>query len=230
MAHTRKNKSSTHRKTVRRNSNRIEYPPDSIKSHIAHVVYINLDSRKDRKEHTIKQLKVFGPNRVHRIPGVVDKTRPLLGSVKAHLHALQLAQRNGWENALIMEDDCKWNNTKKSYPVFEMLVKKPYDVIMLSGTYSEFDKKTYKVHSSYSASAYLVHKHYYTTLINKTKEVLRNYKPGMKSEDLAQDAGVFGPLQAADSWYIVSPSLCIQINGHSNIQQGHIEYNKSAFA
>jgi len=161
------------------------------------------------------QLKVFDPKQIHRVPGVVNKAHPLLGAVKAHLHALELAQRNGWENTLIMEDDCKWNNIKKSYPVFEKLIKHPYDVIMLSGTYSEFDKKTYKVRSSYSASAYLVHKDYYTTLINKTKEVLRNYKPGMKSENLAQDAAVFGPLQAADSWYIVSPSLFIQIDGQN---------------
>jgi hypothetical protein len=97
MARTRKNKPSQRRKTLR-GGNRIEYPPDSIKTHITHIVYINLDSRKDRKEHTLRQLKVFDPKQIHRVPGIVNKAHPLLGAVKAHLHALELAQRNGWEN------------------------------------------------------------------------------------------------------------------------------------
>lgn len=206
----------------------IQYPPDSIKDYIKHVVYINLDSRTDRKEHIEKHLKVFNPEQVIRIPGVEDKEHPYLGCMKGHLAALELAKEKGWENVLILEDDAVWSTfVKDAYPMFEKLVKRPegYDVIMLGGTYADYDKNTFRVKKSQAGSSYLVNKSYYDTIVKRAQEVVKNFVPGVtKDEDITPDVAVFKPLQATDNWFIVVPPLMIQGKSYSNILKKNVDY------
>ena len=204
------------------------YPPESIKKYIQHVVYINLDSRTDRKEQMEKELQIFNPEQVHRVPGVQDKEYPYFGCAKGHLNAIQLAVDNGWDNVLILEDDAKWDAIDTAYPIFEKLVNNPYDVIMLGGTYSEFDKTTFKVSKSQGAASYLVKKSYYPTILAKLKEVIANFKPGVTPDiEITPDAAMFFPLQATGSWFIVSPALMIQAKSYSNIQKIDVNYAKN---
>lgn len=206
-------------------SNPIVYPPSSINQYVSNVAYVNLDSRKDRRAQLEDQLKVFKPEKIHRVPGVENKQYPYVGGVTAHLNAMKLAKESNWDNVLILEDDSIWANTDVSYPIFEMLVKNPYDVIMLAGTYSDFDKNTFKINKSKCASAYLVNKSYYNTIISKTEEILAQYKPGITPVDgITLDVAVFEPLQAVNKWFIVSPSLMIQSKGYSDILQKQVDY------
>ena len=205
----------------------VSYPPESIKNYVKHVVYINLDSRKDRKGQVEEELKIFTPEQVHRIPGVEEKEYPYLGCTKGHLDAIQLAIDNGWDNVLILEDDAMWDSIDTAYPAFEKLVKKPYDVIMFGGTASKFDPNSFKVESSKSAASYLVNKSYYTTFLEKINDVIKNFKPGVTSdEDITPDMAVFHPLQASGSWFIVVPSLMIQRKGYSSILKKDTDYSE----
>jgi GR25 family glycosyltransferase involved in LPS biosynthesis len=214
----------------RRQTGGVSYPPESIKNHIKHAVYINLDSRTDRKAEIEEQLKIFNPEQVHRVPGVEDKEYPYFGCAKGHLNAIQLAVDNGWDNVLIMEDDAMWDSIDTAYPAFEKLIQHPYDVIMLGGTVSKFDPKTFKVESSKSAASYLINKSYYATVLEKAKDVIKNFKPGVTSdEDITPDMAVFYPLQASGSWFIVVPSLMIQRKGYSSILKKDTNY-KELFA
>jgi len=204
------------------------YPPESIKKYIQHVVYINLDSRTDRKEQMEKELQIFNPEQVHRVSGVQDKEYPYFGCAKGHLNAIQVAVDNGWDNVLILEDDAKWDAIDTAYPIFEKLVNNPYDVIMLGGTYSEFDTTTFKVSKSQGAASYLVKKSYYPTILAKLKEVIANFKPGVTPDiEITPDAAMFFPLQATGSWFIVSPALMIQAKSYSNIQKMDVNYAKN---
>jgi glycosyl transferase family 25 len=172
-----------------------------------------------------EELKNFPKDKVHRVSGVEDKEYPYLGCTKGHLNAIKLAVENGWENVLILEDDAMWSNIDSAYPIFEKLVKKPYDVIMLGGTMAEFDKETFKVFKSKSSASYLINKKYYNTILRKEEEVISSFKPGItKTEDITPDVAVFYPLQAADSWFIVSPALMVQQSGYSSILKKETNY------
>ena len=67
MSRTRKYNRRRRVKTRARNRKRyrkhrggsVNYPPNSITNYINHVVYINLDSRNDRRLQMDEQLKVF---------------------------------------------------------------------------------------------------------------------------------------------------------------------------
>lgn len=216
-------------------------PPASINSHVAHVIYINLSSRTDRMEQMQKQLEVFDKDKITRMLGVKDEKFPYIGCLKGHINALTQAKEKQWENTLILEDDSVWQNIEVAYPIFEKLVKQPYDVIMLGGTNPEFDSTTFKVSKAKTSSAYLVHKHYYDTLLNKANEILTHFNKDIlptlnlntitKEEitalhsKVAYDEPVFGPLQKEHSWYIVYPALMMQSGSYSDIEEKDVNYN-----
>jgi glycosyl transferase family 25 len=218
------------------NKNHVSYPPDSIKKYISNVIYINLDKRTDRKAEIEKELKIFDSKQVHRISAVSEPEHPYLGCTKSHLQALKMAKDRNWDNVLIMEDDAIWTNIEKGYPIFERLVKEPYDVIMLGGTYGDYDHTTYRVKKALTTSSYLVNKSYYDTIIQKLDEVINGFNPETEKSNktngnifrikvsVAIDAAVFCPLQQKHKWFIVVPALVIQRPGYSNIEKETLNY------
>jgi len=218
MKQTRKNK-QTRRAN---NHSKTKLPPKSINDHIDHVLYINLDRRPDRKEQIERQLSVFDSHKITRVPGVLHKN-PAIGCATSHIHALKMAKEHGWPNVLIVEDDAIWANVDKAYPVFEKLIKDPYDVIMLGGTYPSWEEKSYRVKHALSTCAYLVHHSYYDKLIHAVEEglVTRN----ASGHNIAVNVS-FTMLQPVDNWFLVRPAFMIQRKSHSNIVGGIVNYKK----
>ena len=196
---------------------------NSLTTYIKHIVYMNLDKRTDRRKHIENEFKIFKPI---RIPGYLDEQYPYLGCMKSHLAAIEFANKYDWENVLILEDDAKWSHNEKAFEIFEMLVKKPYDVIMLGGTSSYYDKTTYKVTQSQGGASYLINKSYYPTILKRAREVVNNFVPGVtKDDDITPDIALFKPLQKKDNWFIVVPSLITQMKSHSNILNKTVDYS-----
>ena len=201
--------------------------PDSFQTYVEHIVYINLEGRKNRKNHITSQLANFDANRIHRLAAVEEPSHPALGCTKSHLKALQMAKHHKWNNVLVLEDDAVLAHLDSAYPIFEQLVKNPYDVIMLGGTMSEYDKHTYRVKKSQAGSSYLVHQSYYDTIIGQIEKVIADFKPTVSTEkNIAVDLAAFKPLQERDKWFIVKPSLFIQRKDYSNIEHRHVKYNQ----
>jgi glycosyl transferase family 25 len=197
-------------------------PPKGILDHISHVVYINLDSRKDRRATIEEQFSMFLPDRLHRIPGIVEEN-PYRGSIQAHIAAVKLAIDNNFENVLILEDDAVWGNTDAGYAAFERLLQKPFDVIMLGGLNVEYDPKTYAVKFGLGAHAYFMKRPYMDT-VHKTFLECLNAGTSTKAEsDVAADA-FFPKMQESDSWYITVPALINQKKGFSDISQQVVNY------
>jgi GR25 family glycosyltransferase involved in LPS biosynthesis len=89
------------------------------------VLLINLDLREDRWEHFLTvSAGIIPPEKLHRIPAVLGKALPgygikpwfhgrkrdltwaaRAGCTLSHRRALALAQSNGWQTVLILEDD-----------------------------------------------------------------------------------------------------------------------------
>ena len=82
-------------------------------SDIKHAVYINLDSRRDRRELFEKPFEelrerypqdfAFAP--VARFSAIRDDKNGAIGCTKSHIECLRIAKNNGWDHVLIFEDD-----------------------------------------------------------------------------------------------------------------------------
>jgi GR25 family glycosyltransferase involved in LPS biosynthesis len=195
-----------------------EYPPSDINNIINNIIYINLDKRKNRNERINTQLSIFNKEKIHRLSAVDNAANRVVGCATSHLNALKLARDNKYPNVLILEDDAIWANINESYPVFKMLVEKPYDVIMLGGTYKNYNKNTYRVNAAQAASSYLVNSSYYDKIISRIERDLNDPKAD-KNVDV-----MYVGLQGEDKWFIVMPALMIQGKSMSNLQGYNTNY------
>lgn len=206
----------------------VQYPPESIKDHIHHVLYINLDSRTDRKDQVEKELQVFPNEKKTRISAVEDKTYPMVGCIRSHLKALETAKEKNYFNVLITEDDFVWSDIKDGYASFEKLIKAPYDVIMFGGTSATIEKDTNRVKRSQSGHGYLVHNRYYNTIIDKLKGAIQDFEkaPSKEKADKIHVDLQYTELQPLDQWYLVDPPLATQRPSYSNISKANVNYKE----
>ena len=208
-----------------------------IRTLLAHVVYINLFERPDRKAQVKKELEMFGLPYT-RIEGVVSNFGGL-GCSMAHLKALQYAKKKNFKNVLILEDDCKFKyNRNKLYNNLVQALSylgEQYDVLMLTGG----NIKSYrirgtaivrKLESAQTRTAYCVNSTYYDTLIQNFEDninELRRRGPSSYSGSVTDQVKGFGfagdqywkHLQPVDRWFIMKPRQCKQRKSYSDIQK-----------
>lgn len=188
------------------------------------VIYINLEERYDRKDQIEKELSIFSPDKVIRF-NAIKHEKGLIGCGMSHIKCLEMAQKNNWKNVLIVEDDMKWSNFDKAYPILEKLATQNYDVIMLGGTFARYRPENYKLEFAATATAYLVNNHYYNTILTTFNEslskLIQTYYPPHYAHDV-----YWRDIQYKDNWYIVVPSLCIQRKSYSNIENKEVDYGE----
>lgn len=190
---------------------------------IQHVVYINLDERADRRKHIEGQLsRAFQPERIQRF-SAIKAVKGAIGCSKSHIAVLELAKASGWTNVLIVEDDFTWNNFNKSAPGLEALLAKPFDVVVLCGSFVVCDPNDNRLKSCNTATAYVVKQEYYDILIS-------NYKEGLAMLESTGDYSKYAldqywkALQSVGQWYIVRPTMGYQLPGYSNIEEKPVNY------
>jgi len=177
-----------------------------------------------------QELKIFHPEKVHRIPGIVpdilDIPHKNVALTQAHLNAVKLAKEKNWPNTLILEDDSVWVNVEKAYPCFEKLVKELYDVIMLGSHGPDYDKDTLRVKRSTGAASYLVHQSHYDIYIERLQSMIDGFVSGVTKDIQPGNATVFPPLQQEYKWFVVVPSLMTQLPGISNREEKIVNYSR----
>ena len=179
------------------------------------VVYINLEHRKDRKAELEKELKIIPAEKILRFNAISDINRAR-GCTMSHIAVLELAIENGWSSVLVIEDDASWCNFEREYPILEKLVQQPYDVICL-GILGRSNTVTHRLIHGQTTTAYLVHSHYYPTLLNNFREALQKNRAVDQYWKL---------LQKTDMWYRVR--LMYQRPSFSDICNCNVNY-KSMF-
>ena len=70
------------------------------------ILYINLDSRKDRREHMEKLLEGYN---YERVPAVYDEFG-CIGCSKSHIKCMDIIIEKGYDKCVILEDDFMWKN------------------------------------------------------------------------------------------------------------------------
>lgn len=104
--------------------------------YIDHIFYINLDKRKDRREHIEKVLTEYNLSSItERYVAIETAYSGIVGCSQSHLNVLKLARERGYKNVLVLEDDFEFLVTKEELNVkIEYLFKNypDFDVCMLS--------------------------------------------------------------------------------------------------
>ena len=153
------------------------------------------------------------PSSIHRYEAATfDPGMPKIqGAGLSHLAALQLALDGGYRNVLILEDDCLWRVSagRSNLVVLEDLATRPYDVLLLGGTFVLHDAATHRAEHAYTMAAYVVAAHYLQTLIDNIAESLDLLRKNPTEKMYSVDVW-WCRLMAGSLWYIVTPSLVIQ--------------------
>lgn len=188
------------------------------------VVYINLEHRTDRKAQIEDVLKDIPSEKVIRF-NAIKESHGGIGCTKSHIAVLKMAQKEGWKNVMIVEDDATWNKFEEGYPILQKLLENPFDVITLGTTFAEYDKDTYKLSSGQTTTAYIVDGSYYETLLSNYEEGLAGFQGTGQYHQYALDQ-FWKRLQVRDNWYCVIPSILVQRAGYSDIEKRVVDYIK----
>jgi|688.fasta_scaffold00827_25 glycosyl transferase family 25 len=207
--------------------------PTSIND-IRHVLYINLESRNDRKQHVEAQLKSLKHGmqnlNIERFNAIKNENGAI-GCSMSHLRCVKLAKERNWDHVLICEDDILFTNV----PLFLKQLNKflativNWDVVLLAGNnippFRVMNDACIQIGNCQTTTAYIVKNHYYDRLIDNYREginmLMRN--PTQKI-NYAIDRYWF-PLQRQDKWFLITPLSVIQREDYSDIEQRITNYN-----
>jgi GR25 family glycosyltransferase involved in LPS biosynthesis len=220
-------------------------------SDIKHCLYINLDSRIDRRIHIEQELPKIGIvrpifERFNAICLPKKSGSSAIGCSMSHLKCLEIAKKNKWSHVLIVEDDIQFIQPEKFVANMNAFLNKyksnnstpEFDVCLIAGNnfppFSQPFPFCVKVTKCQTTTGYLVLEHYYDTLI-------KNIRTGINY--LLKDPEVrIGPqytkyqllysidkwwfqLQEKDRWYLITPLTVSQREDYSDIEERQTNYS-----
>jgi GR25 family glycosyltransferase involved in LPS biosynthesis len=197
---------------------------------IQNIYYINLEHRKDRKKHMIKQLKQLNWNGT-RI-SAVQTPNGAIGCTLSHLKCLQMAINLNLDYIVILEDDICFLNP----PLFIQQLQKTlntltsWDVILFAGnnanTYTVINDSCVKIKNTQTTTGYMVNKHYFQILLDNIKEGLSLLIKQPHLHVMYAIDKYWFLLQEKDNWYFVTPLTVVQMESYSDIEKRNTNYGR----
>jgi glycosyl transferase family 25 len=194
------------------------------------ALYINLENRKDRKNHIENGLKKVEFNNFSRFNAILDINRGYIGCSKSHLECLKLARENNYSNVIIFEDDFEFTIDKDEFNyLLNYILNIDYDVFMLSYNTlpSDITETQYpilrKIKNTQTASGYIVKRKYYDKLISNYEEALTLLEKTDNYSTYANDQ-YWKSLQKTDNWLCYKKRVGIQIQSFSDIAKTTVNY------
>lgn len=197
------------------------------------IFYINLESRTDRKEHFLNQIKklCIEESKILRIDAIKD-INGALGCTKSHMKALELFMENPlWKTCMVFEDDFTFYDTsfKNNNDLIKTFFSNFTDWGILLLASNQAGRPSIKTHMpsvelvkySQTTSGYCLHK-------ESAKEVYDIFK---KSSELLEKSN--SPQQHALDiyWnkltmkrYAFVPNMGYQYNNFSDIEKRFVAY------
>jgi hypothetical protein len=197
---------------------------------IRNVLYINLESRKDRRAHVEAQLASLMPQLVIERFNAIKHLNGAIGCSMSHMRCIQIAKERGWDHVLVCEDDVLFTNVSLFLTQLSkfMATVPDWDVVLLAGNnippYQIVNDACIQISSCQTTTAYIVRSHYYDTLID-------NYRAGIhllmrnptQKINYAIDRYWF-KLQRRDRWFLITPLSVVQREDYSDIEQRVTNY------
>jgi glycosyl transferase family 25 len=202
---------------------------DSIED-IKHAVYINLDTRPDRKEHVEQQMKIIGVN-AERF-NAIRLENGAIGCSMSHLKCIEIAKENNWDHLMIVEDDILFLNPDLFRNQLNRFLQKhkDFDVLLIAGNnvppYQKIDDSCVKVYRCQTTTGYIVKKHYYDTLISNMREGIKLLVTNPTQHVLYAVDKYWFKLQEKDNWYLITPLSVTQREDYSDIEKRQTNYTR----
>lgn len=209
-------------------------------SDIKHAIYINLDSRQDRRalfESHFTELHAKYPNDYTFYPVIrfsaIKHEFGAIGCSKSHIECIRLAKTNGWDHLLIMEDDVLIKHPDilvHQVNSFLSRFQDKWDVVLFSGNnYPPFQilsPDCFRVANCLTTGCYLITDRYYDTLLRNFEEGVEKLETNPRNtSEYAVDA-YWKQLQRVDRWYLITPICVTQRPGYSDIEKQDVDYEK----
>lgn len=195
---------------------------------VGRIVYINLDERKDRREHSeaeFAKMSITNYTRfsAYRTPGTA------VGCSASHTEVVRQAIQDGVSSLLVMEDDFFFTVDRETLDarlnyLYEHV--SDYDVVMLDYMmyHSEpIDPVIGRVYEARTATAYLVAGRYLPTLLECYDKALQSFIVNPHVHWLYTNDVAWNTLQQKDKWYYFVERLVYQHGGYSDLGQKYIE-------
>jgi GR25 family glycosyltransferase involved in LPS biosynthesis len=196
---------------------------------LPHVLFINLDIRKDRLEKIENELKMMGLVG-ERIPAHNTTPQGHLGCALSHIDAIKVAKERGWPYVLIFEDDFQFIVDKLTFEksIHEFFARNiDFDVLLLSYNLKQsvnYDDVIGRATSAQTTSGYIVHSRFYDTLLNTFQEASEHLQRDYDYSVYAIDQ-YWKKLQTEHLFYYFKDRIGIQRADYSNIERRFIKYN-----
>ena len=198
---------------------------------ISHVLYINLDSRIDRRTHFESQFNKIGLH-TQRF-SAIQNNDGAIGCSMSHIACLEIAIRNNWDHVLVCEDDATITNPGQLvYQVNQFLNRfnDAWDVLLLGGNnYQPFRQESsecVRVANCQTTTSYLVRRHYFETLLANFKEGLQKLIAEPSQQPKYAIDQYWKILQRKDRWYLIVPITVIQRPDYSDVSKQHVDYSR----
>ena len=200
-------------------------------SDIQNVLYINLESRSDRKEHVENQLAIIGLQNFKRF-NAIKLENGALGCSMSHLKCLQTAKTNNWDHVLICEDDIQFLDPTLFISQFNAFLKthNTWDVVLIAGNnmipYKPIDTACIQVYACQTTTGYIVQSHYYDTLIENYKEGIKKLMLEPQNSKLYAIDKYWTKLQRINNWFLIIPLTVVQRVDYSDIEKKETNFQK----
>ena len=198
---------------------------------IKHVLFINLDSRIDRRTHFESQFRKIGvePQRF----SAIRNADGAIGCSTSHVACLELAIHNNWDHVLICEDDATITNPGQLVNQVNNFLKRfgedSWDVLLLAGNnyqpFRQMSPECVRVANCQTATCYLVRRPYFERLLANFKEGLKNLMANPSNQPYYAVDQYWKRLQRTDRWYLIVPISVIQRPDYSDISNQHVNYS-----
>lgn len=196
--------------------------------HISKIVYINMDSRTDRRELMEQELQRVGW-KAQRFSASSYKGCPNSGCLLSHATVLEQAYDEGCENVLVIEDDFKFiDDVGKVCNDIDAFFKSglDWDVVMLTtcaAVKAEPPSESClvsKIVSSGNGAAYLVNRSMMLEMSMLFKANLENLYNTKRHWEYQNDI-LWKQLMPQSNWYMFNDYLGYQREGFSDLSQDY---------
>ena len=203
---------------------------------LENILYINLDYRHDRREHTEKEFqKIYHPTwnmNITRISATATKNGAV-GCSLSHIRCLEHAKKNEWPYVFVCEDDITFMNPTlfleklAEFSNSDIFKHAEWDVLVIAGNTAppfgdstSFCIRTYNVQST---TGYIVQRGYYDVLLANYREGVRKLmaEPDNKRE-YAID--MYWKKLQHGRWYTLIPLSVYQYASYSDVENREVDY------
>jgi len=203
----------------------------NIHNYVDKVIYINLESRTDRKEEIENELNNFNIE-YERFNAIVNKKYGYIGCMMSHLEVIKMAKQKNYKNILILEDDFTFTVSKDIFEKnIDLLFKSNvnFNICMLSyhlmkSTYNSQYRFLNNVLEAQTTSGYIINENMYDIMIELYSWSL-SFLNLTKSHHIYAVDMIWKILQPITNWYCFSERLGKQRMSYSNIENSITNYN-----